>query len=525
MYLKAYCRKLVYVFYHSRAKANLSRRLANSRFRLTQRWAQGFIRFMKNMGSDAPGSLHSRITAESRHIDSLLPSLSPATRIGTDSNLKLPRISIVTPNYNQGRFLEGCLQSVLSQQYPNVELIVMDGGSNDESVDIIRKYADKITFWESKKDNGQADAINRGLHHATGEVFNWLNSDDRLAPGALLRCAEAFNASPGAAGWIGGCVRTNEEGEIADIIYPNGAEREHIGENWNGRQFYQPSCFLSTKKVREIGGLNPDLYISLDLDLWIRILTQGEFSIGKGIWSVAINHDAAKTQKSMDRMYDETASLQRRYGFERGASNRAECSHGAPFKYTPAPSLEQGLAEAESKPGRIDRVPLADRKHLCFVGDFNRSEDVDALRFFLEEIFPYILCRNWIEFHVIGKAARKCGKQFRSHDVRYLEDITPNPELLEKYKLFVCPMPGNGGMPGKIALAASAGLPIVTTSFGTEGLALQDGQDCFVADSAIEFGEKCNQILQDDICWHYFSRRSALLSAESSVPECGKMGP
>src|SRR5688572_2633651 len=106
---------------------------------------------------------------------------------------KYPKISIITPSYNQGEYIEKTILSVLEQNYPNLEYIIIDGGSTDNSTEIIRKYADRITYWISEPDKGQSDAINKGLKLATGDIVNWLNSDDYYEPGALFKVAEAFN--------------------------------------------------------------------------------------------------------------------------------------------------------------------------------------------------------------------------------------------------------------------------------------------------------------------------------------------
>src|SRR5688572_23620138 len=123
-----------------------------------------------------------------------------------DSKKHWPRISIVTPSYNQGIFLEETLRSILLQNYADLELIVIDGGSKDNSVEIIKKYEPWITYWISEKDNGQSDAINKGFKKASGEIVAWINSDDLLTPGSLHKVAEYFTALPETTGLIHGGV-------------------------------------------------------------------------------------------------------------------------------------------------------------------------------------------------------------------------------------------------------------------------------------------------------------------------------
>jgi len=154
------------------------------------------------------------------HLDGNSLQVTDPTNELRDQLENYPKISIVTPNYNQGKFLERCIDSILSQEYPNLEYIIMDGESTDSSVEIIKQYEKNLKCWASEKDKGQADAINKGLRYVTGEIFNWLNSDDYLEPGALFRCAEAYWRSPHAAGWVGGCRRVDPNGKILNTIYP-----------------------------------------------------------------------------------------------------------------------------------------------------------------------------------------------------------------------------------------------------------------------------------------------------------------
>lgn len=257
----------------------------------------------------------------------------------------LPRITIVTPSFNQGRFIEGTIRSVLGQEYPNLEFMVFDGGSTDETVDILRAYDKDIDHWVSAPDGGQSQAINAGLGMATGDVFNWLNSDDRLEPGALFRVAEAWTGNPDAAAWVGGCRRVDGQGRELNVIMPNGMTLDNMGENWNGRQFYQPSCFMNAALVRRMGGVDPGLSFCMDLHLWLRLAALGRFVPGRGVWSCALIHADAKTQHQRKAMHRETVRAIASMGFERGAASRSRHAlHGAPHEYVLPKDLEAELA-------------------------------------------------------------------------------------------------------------------------------------------------------------------------------------
>src|SRR5919108_2015168 len=108
----------------------------------------------------------------------------------------LPKVSIITPSFNQGQFIEASIRSVLEQDYPNIEYIIVDGNSKDDSVEVIKKYADRLAWWISEKDKGHADALNKGFSHATGEILAWLNSDDIYFPRAVSEAVSGFQRPP-----------------------------------------------------------------------------------------------------------------------------------------------------------------------------------------------------------------------------------------------------------------------------------------------------------------------------------------
>lgn len=185
-----------------------------------------------------------------------------------DKEKEYPKISIVTPSYNQGQYIEETILSVINQNYPNLEYIIIDGGSTDTTIDIIKKYDKHLTFWISEKDSGQSEAINKGINRVTGEIFNWLNSDDYLELGTLHLIAELFrNTSANVV-----CGKANHFGDginyISDVstyfdIKNNAAFVPRIN---------QPATFFKTNVVRELGPLNNRLHYCMDLEWWMKYL-------------------------------------------------------------------------------------------------------------------------------------------------------------------------------------------------------------------------------------------------------------
>lgn len=185
-----------------------------------------------------------------------------------------PKISIVTPSLNQGQFIEATIRSVLSQQYPNLEYLVIDGGSSDNTVDVLKRYGGQVE-WVSEKDNGQSDAINKGLRRAGGEILMYLNADDLLLAGTLSRVAQTFTRYP-AAMWVTGRCRIIDENnhEVRRLItaYKNMLLRLH-GRTLLSITDYisQPATFWRAEVVRQLGLLDESFHYALDYEYFLRL--------------------------------------------------------------------------------------------------------------------------------------------------------------------------------------------------------------------------------------------------------------
>lgn len=202
-----------------------------------------------------------------------------------------PLVSIVTPSFNQAAFLEDAIRSVLAQDYPAIEYLVVDGGSTDGSVEIIRRYAPRLAWWISEADRGQAEAIGKGLERARGEIVAWLNSDDLYLPGAVGQAVAALQAHPQAGLVYGNALTIDGQGRpINRLVFPEWG----LEELASFRVICQPAVFARRAALEGVGGLDRTYHYLMDHQAWLRIATIAPLIHRPAFWAAARFHPAAK---------------------------------------------------------------------------------------------------------------------------------------------------------------------------------------------------------------------------------------
>jgi GT2 family glycosyltransferase len=202
-------------------------------------------------------------------------------------------VSIVTPSYNQASFLEQTIQSVLEQEYPRIEYIVVDGASTDNSFEIIKKYNDRLAYWISEKDSGQAEAINKGFARARGEILGWLNSDDYYLPDTISAVVKCFEEYPEVVMVYGDMLAVDGDGQTINIQkYKQLSLRDLLCFQIIG----QPSVFFRRSAIEKTGWLDTSFHFMLDHHLWIRLAQQGRILHVPQVWSAARYHPQAKNR-------------------------------------------------------------------------------------------------------------------------------------------------------------------------------------------------------------------------------------
>lgn len=202
------------------------------------------------------------------------------------------KISIVMPSYNQDKFVEAAILSVLNQDYKNKEILFVDGGSNDRTMEIVEKYRDELDFIVSEKDEGQSDALHKGFSNATGDILTWLNTDDLLLPGALKEVADAFNKNPRRSWLLGNVVWIDADDKVLSC--------------WRGERYLAgamkfglfsaggPASFFKRDLYEKVGGIKLDLHYQMDTDLWWRFAMTGTsfHRLRRYIWALRLHEDA-----------------------------------------------------------------------------------------------------------------------------------------------------------------------------------------------------------------------------------------
>ncbi len=224
---------------------------------------------------------------------------------------KLPLVSIVTPSYNQGKFIKATIESILSQDYPNIEHFVADGGSTDETVDILKEYDKKIT-WVSETDKGQTDAINKGLRNTTGDIVAYLNSDDVYLPGTISYIVEMFQKNPDIEFIYGDFHAIDEEGEIIDRIKTIPFDSNIL--LYDANFISQPASFYRKSLIEKIGLFDDTLHYLMDYEFFLRAAKRKvNFKLAKRYLSAIRYHGNCKTLTGSEPWADERRALKELY--------------------------------------------------------------------------------------------------------------------------------------------------------------------------------------------------------------------
>ena len=271
-----------------------------------------------------------------------------------------PLVSIVTPCFNAAQFIEETVQSVLAQDYPRIEYIVMDAGSTDGTLDILKRYQGRLR-WVSQRDRGAADAINRGFSLSHGEIFAFLNADDLYLPGAIATAVRALQADPKAAAVYGDAWWTTESGEHIGPYPVRDFDRDLLG-----RECFicQPAAFIRREAFENAGGMDPELHLTFDYELWMRLTRVYEMRRIAGRLASSRMHRSNKTLGNRREVFRETFRIMRRhYGYipfswiYAYVSNRADGRDQffdplRPSMLRYLESLPMGLFLNRRKPGR-----------------------------------------------------------------------------------------------------------------------------------------------------------------------------
>ena len=227
---------------------------------------------------------------------------------------KYPKITIVTPSFNQSRYIERTLISVIHQNYPNLEYIVLDGGSTDGSVEIIEKYSKYLSCWRSQKDEGQASVIWEGIKKSEGKIFAWLNSDDIYLPNTLNYVGEYFDNNPDCQILCGNCLKIDKNGKILEKAISAPMQTVHSMIFW-GCNCLQPSVFWRKELLLRTGPIDKKLIATFDTEYAIRYTKMAKWSMVNRYLAGIRIHDQTKTNKLHELAINERTQILQRYDY------------------------------------------------------------------------------------------------------------------------------------------------------------------------------------------------------------------
>jgi len=223
-----------------------------------------------------------------------------------------PLVSIITPSYNQAAFLSETIQSVLNQDYPNLEYLIVDGGSQDGSLEIIQHYSDRLAWWVSEKDQGQTDAINKGFQHAQGDILAWINSDDTYLPGAIAEAVSFLVTHPEAGMVYGDANLIDETGQILGSFPARQTNYQRLRRGYV--HIPQQCAFFRASLWRKAGPLDPSFYFAMDYDLWVRLSKLTPLIYNPRLWANFRLHGSGKSVIADNRCWPEMLRVHYREG-------------------------------------------------------------------------------------------------------------------------------------------------------------------------------------------------------------------
>lgn len=223
-----------------------------------------------------------------------------------------PLVSIVTPSFNQVQFLEQTILSVLEQDYPHIEYLIVDGGSTDGSLELIQRYAPRLTWWVSEPDQGQTDAINKGFSHARGEILAWLNSDDTYQPGAISQAVEYLQSHPEVGMVYGDANLIDASGNIIGKFPARQTDYRRLRRGYV--HIPQQASFFQASLWKQVGPLDPSFYFAMDYDLWVRLARISEIHYCPNLWADFRLHGSGKSVVADNRCWPEMLRVHYREG-------------------------------------------------------------------------------------------------------------------------------------------------------------------------------------------------------------------